>query len=54
MSSTTTKGRHAAEWTPWLAELDKMIAKDGQPSTGQHRANLIHAFRKHLKARFGK
>jgi hypothetical protein len=48
----TKPGRHAAEWTFLRATEDATdIPATG---TGQHRANLIHTFRKHVKARFGK
>lgn len=50
--SNTSKGRRAAAWS-----FEKAIAdaqQRGVPGTGQHKANLIHTFRKHLKSRFGK
>lgn len=55
MPITTAKtGRHAAEWTFERDEFDRLYAFDDRTGTGQHRANLIHTFRKHVKARFGK
>jgi len=52
MSPTTSNGRHARAWSFDLAIED--AKQKGAPGTGQHRANLIHTFRKHLVKRFGK
>lgn len=49
---STTTGKHAAKWSFEAAIEDAKF--NGIPGTGQHRANLIHAFRKHLTKRFGK
>ena len=47
---TTKTGRHAAPWTFESTIIDQC---GPFPGTGQHRGNLIDAFRKHLTRRFG-
>jgi hypothetical protein len=49
--TTSTKARHAAEWTFGRAAEDAVFPPE--TGTGQHRANMIDAFRKHLARRFG-
>jgi hypothetical protein len=50
MSTTTSNGRHAEAWSQDRRFLDSI---NDEGSKGQHRANLIDVFRKHLARRFG-
>lgn len=52
MSSTTTKGRHAAGWS-FERGISDNTARVG-PRNGKHRATMIDTFKLHVLRRFGK